>query len=168
MEFDPATGRRVFHFYSGLPPPTLPDVAVTSNMLDQHGIRQACTPHSPATISVPVAVSVSCPEYSGREEHGAVTWVPDDPGHPPTDQRQHPDVCIPPLSFAETFHSEFSVLPAQSCVLPVLPEETEREEAHSRLLHTRVSRQLSEPFTQASGTTPRGYPPLVASDPPGW
>ena len=127
VEFDPATGRRVFYFYSGLPPPTLPDVAVTSNMLDQHGIREACTPHPPATVSVPVPVSVvvSCPEYSGIEEHGKVAWVPDDPGHPPTDQSQHSDVCIAPLSFAETVQSEFAVLSAQSCVLPVLLEETE-------------------------------------------
>ena len=96
VEFDPATGRRVFHFYSVLPPPTFPDVAVTSNMLDQHGIREACTPHPHATVSVsvPVSVSVSSPEYSGREEHGTVVWVPDDPGHPPSDQSQPSDVCI--------------------------------------------------------------------------
>ena len=102
VEFDPTTGRWVFHFYSGLPPPTLPDVAVTSNMLDQHGIREACTPHPPATVSVPLPVSVvvSCPEYPGREEHGTVVWVPDDPGHPPSNQSQFSDVCIAPPFFS--------------------------------------------------------------------
>ena len=95
-----------------------------------------------------------------------MAWVPDDPGHPPTDQSQHSDVCIPPLAFAETVQSEFAVLSLQSCVLPVLPEETEREGSPTRLQHTRVSRQLPEPCTQTSGTPPRGYPPLVAPDPP--
>ena len=137
-------------------------------MLDQHGIREACIPHPPATVSVPVPVSVvvSCPEYPGREEHGTVVWVPDDPGHPPSDQRQLSDVFIAPPSLFETVQSDFSVYSLQSCVLPVLSEETEREESHTRVPHTRVSRQIPVPCTQTSGTPPRGYPPLVAPDPP--
>ena len=95
-----------------------------------------------------------------------MVWVPDDPGHPPTDQSQHSDVCIAPLSFSETVQSDFAVSSGQSCVLPVLPEETEREESHTRLPHTPVSRQLPVRCAQTSGTPPRRHPPLVAPDPP--
>ena len=156
-----------------------PQPFVATSTLDQQGIREACTPHPPATVGVPVPVSVSVsflelqclPTSSvlsvpGIEGHGAVAWVPDVPGHQPADQSQPSDLSRPLCAFAEPVLSELTVLAVQSCVLPVLPVGIEREEAHTRSSYTRVSRPLPEPRIDSSGTPPRGYPLFVAPDPP--